>query len=69
MAPSGVSLATVSISNDDVVLPAALAWIIDHAPGPRIVITLEGTRSHDVGLARALQTAGLARWEGNAPPT
>jgi hypothetical protein len=65
MAPSDVSLATVSISNDE--RGFACRAGMDHRP--RIVITLEGPRSYDVGLARALQTAGLAWWEGNAPPT
>jgi transposase len=49
----------VSISNDERGFATALAWIIDHAPGPRIVVALEGTRSYGVGLARALQAAGL----------
>jgi hypothetical protein len=29
-----------------------LAWIGDHAPGPRVVVSIEGTRSFGVGLAR-----------------
>jgi len=29
-----------------------------HAPGPRIVWALEGTRSHGTGLPRALQACG-----------
>jgi transposase len=59
IAPSGVSITTASISNDESGFATALAWIIDHAPGPRIVVALEGTRSYGVGLARALQAAGL----------
>ena len=67
VAPSGVSLARVSISNDERGFAAALAWIIDHAPGPRIVVALEGTRSYGVGLARALQAAGLSVVESERP--
>ena len=67
VAPSGVSLATVSISNDERGFAAALAWILDHAPGPRIVVALEGTRSYGVGLARALQAAGLPVVESERP--
>jgi len=67
VAPSGVSLATVSISNDERGFAAALAWILDHAPGPRIVVAVEGTRSDGVGLARALQAAGLPVVESERP--
>ena len=67
VAPSGVSLATVSISNDERGFAAVLTWIIDHAPGPRIVVALEGTRSYGVGLARALQAAGLPVVESERP--
>jgi hypothetical protein len=66
-APSGVSIATVSISNDERGFATALAWITDHAPGPRIVVALEGTHSYGVGLARALQAAGLPVVESERP--
>jgi transposase len=67
IAPSGVSITTVSISNDERGFATALAWITDHAPGPRIVVALEGTRSYGVGLARALQAAGLPVVESERP--
>jgi len=41
-APSGASIATLAIDNDDAVFEQALAWIVDHAPGPRVVVGLEG---------------------------
>ena len=42
-------------------------WILDQAPGPRIVVAVEGTRSDGVGLARALQAAGLPVVESERP--
>lgn len=54
-APSGVTIATLSICNDDAGFAQALAWIVEQAPGPQIVAALEGTRSYGIGLARAPQ--------------
>ena len=51
--PTGVPIATCQISNDTTGYAQLLAWIIDHAPGPRLVVSIEGTRSYGVGLARA----------------
>ena len=58
-AASGVTIATVLVSNDQAGFTEALSWIADHAPGPQIVVRLEGTRSYGIGLARAIQAAGL----------
>jgi transposase len=44
-----------------------LAWIVDHAPGPRLVVSIEGTRSYGVGLARAAAAAGLIVLECEQP--
>ena len=38
-----------------------LGWVAQHSPGPRVVVTIEGTRSFGIGLARTLSAAGLAR--------
>lgn len=57
--PSGAVIACTTISNDEAGFAQALAWIVDHAPGPRVMIGLEGTRSYGIGLARALTGAGL----------
>src|SRR3954468_2628088 len=57
--PAGTPIATLEIDNDDLGFSRALAWIVTHAPGPNIVVALEGTRSYGIGLARALQAAGL----------
>ena len=44
-----------------------LAWILEHAPGPRIALSIEGTRSYGIGLARAATTAGLLVLECEQP--
>lgn len=66
-APSGVTIATLSIRNDDAGYADALAWIAEHAPGPRVVVALEGTRSYGIGLARASAAAGVAVVEIERP--
>ena len=58
-APSGATIATLMIGNDERGYAEAIAWVAEHAPGPRVVVGLEGTRSYGVGLARALLAAGL----------
>ncbi len=57
--PTGAPLATCSISNDSGGYAELIDWIAQHAPGPRLVIAIEGTRSYGVGLARAAMAAGL----------
>jgi transposase len=47
--------------------PELLAWIVDHAPEPRVVVAFEGTRSFGVGLARAVAAAGLTVIECEQP--
>jgi len=65
--PTGAAIATRSISNDSAGYAQLLAWILDHAPGPRLVICIEGTRSYGVGLARAATAAGLTVIECEQP--
>src|SRR5438552_11748112 len=65
--PTGVAIATLSIGNDADGFAEAIAWIGEHAPGPRIAVALEGTRSYGIGLALALQVAGLAVVEIERP--
>src|SRR5688572_3969177 len=57
--PTGTPIGTRKISNDNSGFAELLAWIIDHPPGPRVVVSIEGTRSFGVGLARAVTAAGL----------
>ena len=66
-APTGARIATIAIDNDDSGFAEALAWIAENAPGPRVVIGLEGTRSYGIGLARAIQAAGLVVVEVERP--
>jgi transposase len=65
--PNGVSIASTTISNDATGYAELLAWIVDNAPGPRLAISIEGTRSYGVGLARAAATAGLPVIEAEQP--
>jgi transposase len=57
--PVGATIATLTIDNDDAGFADVLAWIAVHAPGRRIVVGLEGTRSFGIGLARALAAADI----------
>jgi transposase len=64
---SGATIAVLSIANDEDGFAEAIGWIADHAPGPRIVVGLEGTRSYGIGRARAAAAAGLVVTEVPAP--
>jgi hypothetical protein len=66
-APTGTPIATCSVSNDTSGYAQLLAWIHDHAPGPRIAVSIEGTRSYGIGLARAATAAGLLVLECEQP--
>lgn len=65
--PNGAPIATCSISNDTSGFAELLAWIVDHAPGPRLAVSIEGTRSYGIGLARAASEAGLTVLECEQP--
>ena len=65
--PSGAPIRTRKINNDSSGFAELLAWIGDHAPGPRVVVSIEGTRSYGVGLARAVAAAGLTVIECEQP--
>ena len=64
---AGVTISTISIHNDADGYAEAIAWIARHAPGPRVLVGLEGTRSYGVGLCRALQAARLPVVEAEQP--
>jgi transposase len=64
---AGKPVATMRIGNDDAGFAQLVAAIADVAPGPRVVISLEGSRSYGVGLARALAAAGLLVIECEQP--
>lgn len=65
--PSGAAIATTSIANTETGFTELLSWISWHAPGARLVASVEGTRSYGAGLARALATAGLTVIECEPP--
>ena len=65
--PNGAPIAVTTISNDTTGYAELLAWIVDHAPGPRLALSIEGTRSYGVGLARAAAAAGLIELECEQP--
>ena len=65
--PSGAVIATRRIDNDTSGYALLLAWILDHAPGPRLVVSIEGTRSYGIGLARAVAAAGMTVIECEQP--
>jgi transposase len=44
-----------------------LTWAREHAPGPRLAWSVEGTRSHGLGLTRYLQTRGEQVIEASRP--
>ena len=46
---------------------ALIAWAVEHSPGSLLVWSVEGTRSHSVGLVRALGTAGQLVIEAGRP--
>ena len=56
--PTGTPIATITISNDSAGYAELLGWICQHTPGPRLAVSIEGTRSYGVGLARAIAAAG-----------
>ena len=65
--PTGTPIATIKISNDSGGFAELLAWIFEHAPGPRLAVSIEGTRSYGVGLSRAIAAAGLMVIECEQP--
>jgi hypothetical protein len=51
----GTVIAVISIDNDAAGYAKALAWIAEHAPGPRLLIGLEGNTRM---LAMSINSAG-----------
>lgn len=66
-APTGATISTLTIDNDEDGFATVIAWIAEHALGPRVVVGLEGTRSYGIGLSRAIQAAGLVVVEVERP--
>jgi hypothetical protein len=49
----------LAISNDSAGYAELLGWICQHSPGFRLAVSIEGSRSYDVGPARPIAAAGL----------
>jgi hypothetical protein len=47
VAPNGTTLSTLAVSNDEAGFADVLAWIAEHAPGPRLVGLLEHSHPYD----------------------
>jgi transposase len=65
--PTGTPLAITQIPNTSAGYLELLGWVAQHSPGPRVVVTIEGTRSFGIGLARTLSAAGLPVLECEQP--
>ena len=64
---AGKPIAALRISNDSAGFTRLLAAIAKVAPGPRVAVCMEGSRSYGIGLARALAAAGLLVIECEQP--
>ena len=64
---AGKPIAVMRISNDSAGFTRLLAAIAKMAPGPRVAVCMEGSRSYGIGLARALAAAGLLVIECEQP--
>ena len=64
---TGKPVTTLQIGNDSAGFAELLAAIAEVAPGPRVAVSLEGSRSYGIGLARALAAAGLLVIECEQP--
>ena len=65
--PAGRAIATLRIGNDSAGFAHLLEAIATVAPGPRVAVSVAGSRSYGVGLARALAAAGLLVIECEQP--
>jgi transposase len=64
---AGKPVATMQVGNDSAGFTRLLAAIAEVAPGPRVAVSIEGSRSYGIGLARALAAAGLLVIECEQP--
>jgi len=65
--PSGVEIATATFRSTTAGLAEVVAWVVEHAPGPRIVVGVEGSRSYGIALERVLTAAGMPVVEVERP--
>jgi transposase len=67
VSPAGGVIEMRRVGNDPAGFAAALAFLAERAPGPRVFAGVEGTRSYGIGLARALAAAGITVVEVEQP--
>ena len=65
--PAGRPIAAMRIGNDSAGFAQLMAAIATVLAGPRVVVSIEGSRSYGIGLARALAAAGLLVIEAEQP--
>jgi transposase len=63
----GRQLAVITVPADPGGCRRLLAWARQHAPGPRLAWSVEGTRSHGLGLTRYLHAHGQLVTEAGRP--
>jgi Transposase len=63
----GKPIVAMQIGNDSAGFAQLLGAIAEVAPGPRVAVCIEGSRSYGTGLARALAAAGLLVVECEQP--
>ena len=66
-APSGVVVAQGEFSTTGVGVQQLIRFALEHAPAPRLVFAIEGTRSYGIGLARAVARLGVPVIELDRP--
>jgi transposase len=64
---AGKPITTMQVGNDSGGFAQLLAAIAKVTPGPRVAVSIEGSRSYGIGLARALAAAGLLVIECEQP--
>ena len=69
-APTGTRIATLTVDNDEHGYAEVMAWIAEHAPGPRVIIGLEGYPQlrHRTGASHAGRRAGRDRGRTTQTP-
>jgi transposase len=65
--PTGAMVATTVIDTTGSGYQALLDFVLAHAPGPRLLWAVEGTRSYGIGLARFLHAGGQVVVEVDHP--
>ena len=65
--PAGQVIDTIEVDNHSGGFAELLEWITARAPGLRVAVAIEGTRSYGAGLARAAAAAGLLVIECEQP--